>query len=191
MSETAARSFGSLLRRLRVAAELSQEELAERANVRVRAIGDLEKGRRAAPRLATLRLLGDALRLTDADRASFFASARAELAGGKPFTPPAPPPGSLGMPARRHGFRLPIPPSRPVGREAEVADVCAALRRSNVRLLTLTGPGGVGKTRLALAVAAEHAAEFPEGAVFVELGSVVDRGLPSRRSPAPSVSAST
>ncbi|MDQ3897875.1 MAG: winged helix-turn-helix domain-containing protein [Actinomycetota bacterium] len=64
------------------------------------------------------------------------------------------------------------PPSSFVGREAEVAEVTRRLATS--RLLTLTGPGGVGKTRLALEVAADVAGQFPDGAVVCELAAVAN-----------------
>ena len=62
MSETRT-SFGDLLRRLRSAAALSQEELAERSGLSRHGISDLERGARHAPRLETVRLLADALAL--------------------------------------------------------------------------------------------------------------------------------
>lgn len=61
-----------------------------------------------------------------------------------------------------------------VGRERESAAIAALLRREGVRLVTLTGPGGVGKTRLAQEVAADVAGSFDAGAWFVGLASVVD-----------------
>jgi predicted ATPase/DNA-binding CsgD family transcriptional regulator len=64
-----------------------------------------------------------------------------------------------------------------IGRQDEVAEVCAFLRRANVRLLTLTGPGGVGKTRLALSVVEAIAGDFPDGVVFVPVATIADPAL--------------
>ncbi len=71
----------------------------------------------------------------------------------------------------------PKPLTSLIGRDDEVATVRALLVEGGVRLLTLTGPGGVGKTRLALRVAEEVASAFPGGVVFVPLGSVNDPDL--------------
>jgi predicted ATPase/DNA-binding SARP family transcriptional activator len=74
-------------------------------------------------------------------------------------------------------LELPTPPTPLVGRRLEVAAVAALLRREDVRLVTLTGPGGTGKTRLGLAVAEEVGREVREGAVFVDLAAVRDETL--------------
>ena len=91
MTEPATDRFGPLLRRLRLVAALSQEELAERAGLSARGISALETGYRATPRPETVRLLADALGLDAAARAELVAAARPELtapAGARPRAAP-------------------------------------------------------------------------------------------------------
>ncbi len=153
--------LAGLLRRWRERAALTQEELAARAGVTAKAVGALERGDRRRPYPHTLRALADALGLDDADRAALAAAARP----GTPADPPSPAAG------------LPLPAAPLLGREAELTEVTGALRTGGTRLLTLTGPGGVGKTTLALAAARALAADFPDGVTLVELAPVREARL--------------
>src|SRR6266480_1464283 len=76
-----------------------------------------------------------------------------------------------------HPYNLPVQPTRLIGREREVAAVQQLLQREDVRLLTLTGPGGSGKTRLGLHVAAELSDHFTGGISFVNLAPISDAEL--------------
>src|SRR5947209_6813226 len=130
-------SFGALLKHYRLGAGLSQEALAARANLSARTISDLERGIHATPRTDTLELLTTALSLTDQQCTLLMASTRPEAAI-LVDTPPHSP-----------MLDFPIPPTRLVGRERERSHMHELLRRTSTHLFTLTGPSGVGKTRLA------------------------------------------
>ncbi|HEY7034753.1 MAG TPA: tetratricopeptide repeat protein, partial [Thermomicrobiales bacterium] len=77
----------------------------------------------------------------------------------------------------RHPTNLPVQPTDLVGRDDDLADLRALLAGAGVRLVTLTGPGGVGKTRLALQAAADLLDAFADGAFFVDLSAVADPSL--------------
>jgi predicted ATPase/transcriptional regulator with XRE-family HTH domain len=158
--------FGDLLRRHRTAAALSQEELAERAGVSVRALSDLERGVHRAPRLETVRMLAEALGLGENERAALLSAAR-------PETLP------VATPRTRStvSATLPLPPTRLIGRESEMTALPGLIAQDDVRLVTLTGPGGTGKTHLAQAVAVEVVDHYPDGVFFVDLAPITDPSL--------------
>lgn len=151
-----ATGFGDLLRRHRRDAGLSQEGLAELAGLSVDAIAALERGRRRAPRPHTLRLLGDALRLGELDRAQLTAIARRDDSTVPRSTMRA----------------TPVPTNELIGRADELTEVGRLVADRSTRMMTLSGPGGVGKTRLGLAVAAEVAHRFEGGVCWVPLAPV-------------------
>jgi predicted ATPase len=153
-------TFGDLLLRHRVTAGLSQEALAERAGLSLRGLSDLERGARRAPYRDTVRRLADALDLGEPERSVLVAASRRQRPA---METPWPVPIRTG---------LPMPLTSFVGREREVAEVRRLL--TTTRLVTLTGTGGVGKTRLALQVAAELVGSYPDGVCLVELAPLAD-----------------
>jgi predicted ATPase/DNA-binding XRE family transcriptional regulator len=156
-------TFGELLRSHRDSANLTQEELAGRTGLTPQAIGLLERGERRRPHKYTVEKLAEALRLTGQDLARFGAAARRSSVRRAPAEPP-------------HGDLL-APATPLVGRDHEARSAERLLLREEVRLLTLTGAGGVGKTRLALEVAGRSRNAFADGVAFVPLAPLRDAAL--------------
>ena len=158
--------FGERLRRHREAAGLSQERLAERAGISANAVGALERGERTRPYPDTVRRLADALGLDDLARAELAATLREDTRSVEP--------GAGAVPA---GAELPGEPTPLIGRDSEIEVLSRLLEDGDARVLTLIGPGGAGKTRLALRVAHLVATEHPGSVAWVELAPVADPGL--------------
>ena len=155
--------FGDHLRRLREAAGLTREELAERAGLTAKGISALERGDRRHPYPATIRAIADALGLDQRQRSALITAV---------------PPRSL-APRREADSAVAAgppqlwpPDTSPLhGRGEELEVLREQLLQPDVRLVTIVGPGGVGKTRLATTVARSLASDgaFPDGVWFVDL----------------------
>jgi non-specific serine/threonine protein kinase len=165
MSVDATTAFGTLLRRHRMAAGLTQETLAERAGLSVYGIQKLERGTTHPYRDTAERLVA-ALELPPDAAEQLWAAVK---------------------PVRRHGSlprggrrdNLPVGLTSFVGREKELATIAARLK--TVRLLTLTGVGGCGKTRLAIEAARAVSERYRDGVRLVELAPVTDAALVPHR----------
>jgi len=154
-------SFGAQLRKYRRIAGLSQVALAQQAGVSPRTIGDMERGAIRLYRRDTVALLAEALGLSAAARVTFEEAAFAhdEAVRSAPLRVAHP----AALPAQTTSF---------VGRADLTVAVIALLRQPTIRLVTLTGAPGVGKSRLALVVAAALAAERPNAVAVVALAPI-------------------
>jgi len=154
-------SFGRLLKRLRKAHDLTQEALAQQAYCAVDTIKKIEQGvRRPSRQLA--EQFADCLALSGDERAAFLVTARA-VAGDETA--------ATRTTAPRPYATLPHQATPLIGRTAELSALAALFADPTTRLVTITGSGGMGKTRLAIALAEQllAAERFPDGVCFVPL----------------------
>ena len=156
------RTFGAQLKTLRELAGFTQEELATIAGLSVHAVSALERGERRRPHVDTVRALSAALELTTEARDLLVASSRAAAhTAVDEFSAPG----------------LPLPPTVLVGREADLQVLRQWAADPMARLITLVGPGGVGKTRLALELAHALANQRAVRVRFAPLAAIRDAGF--------------
>jgi predicted ATPase/DNA-binding XRE family transcriptional regulator/Tfp pilus assembly protein PilF len=169
-------TFGGRLKQLRQEQGLTQDTLAERVGCATQTIRKIESGQRR-PSYQIAAKLAEELSIAPEERARFIRFSRDESRAEYSIPPaqavsdtrPASPPPSSG--------NLPTPLTRLIGREQEVGSARELLLRADLRLLTLVGPGGAGKTRLGVDVAAGLEDRFADGVVFVNLVSLRDPDL--------------
>ncbi len=147
--------FGQLLRQYRKALDWTQAQLAAYAHCSVDTLRKIERGK-LRPSSYLAAALADALHLPPEKRQEFIASARGLPRTGTTTTP----------------HNLPVISNVFTGREAEITQLQHDLQDPQRRLMTITGLGGVGKTRLAVEVARRVLADFPDGVYFVPLAPV-------------------
>lgn len=166
-------SFGSWLRQRRRVLDLTRDELARRLGYSVSTLRRIEADE-LRPSRQLAETLADNLDLTSEEQVAFVNFARGDT------NPPALPlpatttTAPLPMNNVRVRHNLPVPPTRLIGRESELAAVRGLLLRDEVRLVTFVGPGGTGKTRLALQIAADLVDEFSDGVYFVNLAPITE-----------------
>ena len=158
MTRGAPQSFGAQLKALREAAGYTQEELATIAGLSVHAVSALERGQRRRPHVETVRALSAALDLTGALKEAFVGGSR--------------PAAELTAADELRGAWLPLALTALIGRELELQTLSDWLADPAVRLITLTGPGGVGKTRVALEIARRVATDGAVRVKFVPLAAI-------------------
>jgi predicted ATPase/transcriptional regulator with XRE-family HTH domain len=165
--------FGDWLKRRRKSLDLTQEELAQRAGCSVFNLRKIEAGDRK-PSKQLAGLIAQALEIPQADQTTFITMARGERAAfrvplpslAKASITPPPPPAASPL------NKLPLLLTPLIGRDAEVQALQQMLQNPACRLLTLVGPGGIGKTCLAIEVASHYQDLFPSGVCFIPLASL-------------------
>jgi predicted ATPase/transcriptional regulator with XRE-family HTH domain len=168
-------TFGRWVKWRRNTLGLTQAHLAQLVACSKDLIKKIEADTRR-PSVQIVRRLADALAIGADDYRSFFELARPDLSA-QPHQTPAAASGPAEHTPPQRPLNIPPPSTSLVSRTHEIGAICALLRRPDVRLLTLTGTGGIGKTRLAIEVATELQSDFADGVVFVPLATISDPRL--------------
>jgi len=164
-------SFGSWLKKRRKALDLTREEFAQKAGCSASALRKIESDeRRPSKQLA--ELLANVLEIPIEERERFIRTARRDLSFER-IKPTHPFPRVNQLPqAQTFSPHIPIPSSPLIGRETELSTLLQMLEDTQCRLVTITGMGGIGKTRLAIETASAAKDNFADGVGFIELAGL-------------------
>ncbi len=169
-------TFGHWVKQRRQVLCLTQTDLGRLVSCSKVMINKIE-GDQRRPSLPLLRLLTLSLKVPPGERAAFISLARPELTRDQIDEITASYSRSMGLPVKGQPAYLPAPLTPIIGRAQEVSAVCTLLLDPGVRLVTLTGTGGVGKTRLGIQVASEICAHFQDGCRFITLSTLASPDL--------------
>jgi len=164
-------SFGNWVRKRRKALDLTQQDLAQRVGCSASLVFKIEADERR-PSRQIAKLLAEKLEIPTDQHALFLKIARQEKSTLNLDDIPLHPPLEPAPPQKTISDNLPVPPTPLVGREHEIKVITRQLGDSACRMLTLTGPGGIGKTRLAIASGRQLETHFKDGVYFISLAGV-------------------
>ena len=169
-------SFGRWLEKRRKALDLTREELAQKVGCSVSALRKIETdARRPSKQLA--KLFASVLVIPAEEYGTFIRFARGELSMERMKSAPPLPDLNLLQPPQTLPNSIPIPPTPLIGREREFTALRQMLGDPQCRLITLVGPGGIGKTRLAMEIACDQYTAYKDGAGFVSLENLNSASL--------------
>jgi transcriptional regulator with XRE-family HTH domain len=157
-------SFGEWLKRQRNAAGLTQKQLAHQVGCAAITLRKIEADERR-PSVQIAEQLADIFNIPEKERKQFLEFARGDWTSQPAET-------KQDSPWQEPRSNLPAPVTSLIGREKEITDIHEYLLREDIRLVTLLGPPGIGKTRLSIEAAREALTDFPDGVYFVPLASL-------------------
>jgi predicted ATPase/transcriptional regulator with XRE-family HTH domain/Tfp pilus assembly protein PilF len=167
-------TFGEWLREQRSQRRLTRDEFAKRIGCSVAMLRKMEDGERR-PSAQIAGLIASCLEIPSEERTTFIEVARGELSFDRlprALNPLPHPTNPLTETSSSPPIKLPVLPTPFIGRQAEVEQLCRILSDPQCRLLTLVGPGGIGKTRLAIETASQYRDDFADGVFFVPLAPI-------------------
>lgn len=170
--------FGKLLGSYRLAAGLTQEELAALSGLSIRALGDIERNRTARPYRASVERLADALRLSGTTRQHFLDTGRGRSSPLPEAAQDGPPPRQVPNVPRQMPATVPYFTGRDSELSALTDLLCSRPAAAGAQVIVITGTAGVGKTALTLHWAHSAVHEFPDGHLYLNLRGFDPSGNP-------------